>query len=47
MTDNAVLTATFIAIGVGTLVWVTIGMIVRLVRHHRAKSQRSARPPVA
>ncbi|MET0714432.1 MAG: hypothetical protein ABWY57_05935 [Mycetocola sp.] len=41
MTDNAVLTATFIAIGGGILVWATIGMIIRLVRHRRAKSEKS------
>lgn len=41
MTDNAVLTATFIAIAAGTLVWVTIGMIVRLVRHRRATSAKT------
>jgi hypothetical protein len=40
VTDNAVLSATFIAIGAGTLVWVTIGMIVRLVRHRRSASEK-------
>lgn len=41
MTDNAVLSATFIAIAAGTLVWVTLGMIVRLRRHHKAKLAKS------
>lgn len=41
MTDNAVLTATFIAIAAGMLVWATVGMIVRLVRHRRSASEKS------
>jgi len=40
MTDNAVLTATFIAIAAGTLVWVTIGMVIRLMRRRRATSEK-------
>ena len=38
MTDDSVVTVTFLVIAAGTLVWVTIGMIVRLVRHRRDKS---------
>lgn len=41
MTDNAVLTATFLAIGGGILVWALIGMFVRLARHRRAKRAHS------
>ncbi|WP_157509843.1 hypothetical protein [Leifsonia sp. Root4] len=42
MTDSAGLTATFIVIAAGMLVWVTVGMVVRLARHRRARSEHSA-----
>jgi hypothetical protein len=38
MTDDAVLTTTFLVIAAGILVWAIAGMVVRLVRHRRAKS---------
>ncbi|MGH8868784.1 MAG: hypothetical protein ACRDYU_12385 [Actinomycetes bacterium] len=42
MSSNDVLTATFLAVAAGSLIWAAIGMVVRLARRNRLARDKSA-----